>query len=590
VKKNTLLVLLLATAMLCATMSGCGSVAVPESSVAAEVSASQAEAEPPVSEELATLEPASEPEPDASAEEALQEEPPEPEGEPVYGSYYMANPELTPFPANDGTVISVWTTMPLSFVGLDSSGDVLAWQMLAEATGYEFDFTDANPETAATNFMLMAAANDFTDIIFSAVNYYTGGGGAAIEDGMILDFADYIPEYIPNLQALMDSDPGLLRDVSTDDGYIPGVFSVLDHANYDDTGYAIRQDLLDKLGLEVPKTYDQVHDVLTALVNDGNGGLALGPSGVSIQNNLVDGFGVYGEYTSVMGANPPLYVNGNQVKYGHMEQGFQDYIQTMADWYAEGLIYRDFISVGPMMSTDTQLIFNGDVSMFYSEAAQLPITEESGSSVIEGFDITPVPVILREENSKDYYTTYPSHTENSWSVAANSDVIPQVLELFNFMYSDEGSLICNYGKEGVSYTVNDDGSYSYTDAVLNHEMGMRMGMMVYVMMGGPYKADVMRMINAYPPLAYEASVNCWSPEVTDITSIPGGVSLTTEESAEAAKLLSDILTYAGTEITKYIIGDNSMDSYETFTSTLEDMGVDRVVEIYQAAYDRYLNK
>ena len=60
--------------------------------------------------------------------------------------------------------------------------------------------------------------------------------------------------------------------------------------------------------------------------------------------------------------------------------------------------------------------------------------------------------------------------------------------------------------------------------------------------------------------------------------------------AEAAKLLSDILTYAGTEITKYIIGDNSMDSYETFTSTLEDMGVDRVVEIYQAAYDRYLNK
>ena len=33
-----------------------------------------------------------------------------------------------------------------------------------------------------------------------------------------------------------------------------------------------------------------------------------------------------------------------------------------------------------------------------------------------------------------------------------------------------------------------------------------------------------------------------------------------------------------------------MDSYETFTSTLEDMGVDRVVEIYQAAYDRYLNK
>ena len=587
-KKNALFAMFLAAAMLLSMMAGCGSAKPAEASasVPAEASAADAPQEEAAPE---TETPAAEAPAPAEAE-ASAETVEEPEGEPVYDNYYMANPDLTPFPANDGTVISVWTTMPLSFVGLDSSGDVLAWQMLAEATGYDFDFTDANPETAATNFMLMAAANDFTDIIFSAVNYYTGGGGAAIEDGMIIDFAEYISEYIPNLQALMDADPSLARDVSTDDGYIPGVFSVLDHANYDDTGYAIRQDLLDKLGLEVPKTYDQVHDVLTALVNDGNGGLAIGPSGVSIQNNLVDGFGVYGEYTSVMGANPPLYVEGDQVKYGHMEQGFRDYIQTMADWYAEGLIYRDFISQGPTMSTDTNLIFNGDVSMFYSEAAQLPVTEESGASLIDGFDITPVPVILREEGSKAYYTTYPSHTENSWSVAANSAVIPQVLELFNFMYSDEGSLICNYGQEGVSYTVNDDGSYSYTDAVLNHEMGMRMGMMVYVMMGGPYKADVMRMINAYPPLAYEASVECWSPETTDITSIPGGVSLTTEESAEAANLLSDILTYAGTEITKYIMGDNSMDDYDTFTSTMEELGINRVVEIYQAAYDRYLSK
>ena len=77
---------------------------------------------------------------------------------------------------------------------------------------------------------------------------------------------------------------------------------------------------------------------------------------------------------------------------------------------------------------------------------------------------------------------------------------------------------------------------------------------------------------------------------TDITSIPGGVSLTTEESAEAANLLSDILTYAGTEITKYIMGDNSMDDYDTFTSTMEELGINRVVEIYQAAYDRYLSK
>ncbi len=68
-----------------------------------------------------------------------------------------------------------------------------------------------------------------------------------------------------------------------------------------------------------------------------------------------------------------------------------------AKWYSEGRIYSDFVSVGPGMSTDTSLIFNNDVSVFYSEAAQLPVTETSGQSVIDGFVILPMPVTLREE-------------------------------------------------------------------------------------------------------------------------------------------------------------------------------------------------
>ena len=575
--------ILLALTLCLGLFAGCGA---SESSTAPESVPAEASStvEAPV-EEAPEEAPAEAPEADVAAPVAEV-----PAAEPVYGTYCMANPDITPFPANDGTTISVWTTMPLSFVGLESSGDVLAWQMLAEATGYDFDFTDANPEAAATNFMLMAAANDFTDIIFSATSYYTGGGGAAIEEGMIIDFADYIADYIPNLQALMDADLSLARDVSTDDGYIPGVFSVLDDANYNDTGYSIRQDLLDEIGKEVPETYDELYDVLKALTNAGYGGLALGSSGVSIQNILASGFGIYAEYTSVMGANYPVYVDGNEVKYGHMEESFREYIQLMADWYAEGLIYSDFISVGAEMSTSTDLIFNNDVSVFYSEAANLPVTEASGKSITPDFAISPMPTTLKEVGSTEYYSKYPAHTENSWSVAANTEVLYEVLELFNFMYSDEGSLICNYGKEGVSYKVNDDGSYSFTEAVLDHEMGMRMGMMVYVMMGGPYKASVMRMIDAYEPLAYSASVDYWTPEPTDITSMPAGVSLTAEENTQVAAILSDILTYAGTMITKYIMGDEPMENFDDFISTMESMNIQEAIDIYQAAYDRYLNK
>ena len=514
----------------------------------------------------------------------------EPEGEPVYGNYYMANPDLTPFPANDGTVISVWTTMPLSFVGLDSSGDVLAWQMLAEATGYDFDFTDANPETAATNFMLMAAANDFTDIIFSAVNYYTGGGGAAIEDGMIIDFAEYISEYIPNLQALMDADPSLARDVSTDDGYIPGVFSVLDHANYDDTGYAIRQDLLDKLGLEVPKTFDQVHDVLTALVNDGNGGLAIGPSGVSIQNNLVDGFGVYGEYTSVMGANPPLYVEGDQVKYGHMEQGFRDYIQTMADWYAEGLIYHDFPFYGNELNfRDPGAVGAGQVACFRSETGDMAMFGDFS----EDPDIlfTAMAPVGKNEGDTIHMTDMaPSRADTlRWSVTTGCEDPELIIAMVDYLYSEEGALLCNYGIEGETFDFDEQGVPHFSDLIYNNpEYDYRTAVFIYVMDAGPTVVDPMRGAGTYTQEQLD-SWGIWAADNLDYSGvIPARVTLKAEDS-EYNNIASDIETFMDEYTVKYVTGELSFDTYDTdFVEKLRSMDAERMVELYQDAYDEYL--
>ena len=51
--------------------------------------------------------------------------------------------------------------------------------------------------------------------------------------------------------------------------------------------------------------------------------------------------------------------------------------------------------------------------------------------------------------------------------------------------------------------------------------------------------------------------------------------------------MSDINTYASTTVDQMVIGEFSLADWDAFTDTLRGMKLERCVEIYQAALDRY---
>ena len=55
-----------------------------------------------------------------------------------------------------------------------------------------------------------------------------------------------------------------------------------------------------------------------------------------------------------------------------------------------------------------------------------------------------------------------------------------------------------------------------------------------------------------------------------------------------AELKSDIMTYVSTEIPEFIMGVQDMSEFELFCETLQEMGIEELVSIYQAAYDQYI--
>ena len=69
--------------------------------------------------------------------------------------------------------------------------------------------------------------------------------------------------------------------------------------------------------------------------------------------------------------------------------------------------------------------------------------------------------------------------------------------------------------------------------------------------------------------------------------IPTTLTNTLDESAEYASLYLDIETYVQECYVKFIMGQLSLDDYDSYRDTLRSMGIERCIELKQAALDRY---
>ena len=68
------------------------------------------------------------------------------------------------------------------------------------------------------------------------------------------------------------------------------------------------------------------------------------------------------------------------------------------------------------------------------------------------------------------------------------------------------------------------------------------------------------------------------------------VSRTAEESETYSSVFNDISTVLSENTLKFITGASSMDDYAAFQDHLREMGIEQIVQIYQDAYNRFMER
>lgn len=168
-----------------------------------------------------------------------------------------------------GTTLTWYTTLngnvSDNFANL---GDTPWAKYVEEQTGITIEFQHPTQGSEAEEFAVMLASGEYPDIIEYTWTTYSGGAGAAINDGVIISLDDYMAD-ATNLSKVMQEHPEIGKMIKSSGGnyYCFPCLRGLESPNKTEfsSGFLYRADALADLGFDqVPETIDEWEEVLRA--------------------------------------------------------------------------------------------------------------------------------------------------------------------------------------------------------------------------------------------------------------------------------------------------------------------------------------
>ena len=420
------------------------------------------------------------------------------------------------------------------------------YQEMERRTGVHLEFEMVSSADYQTNFNLMIASGNLADMIYVGASYYAEGVDAAIDDGYFLDLTDLVDEYMPNYEKVRTSDVQYELLSTTDSGRLGAVYELRQSKQGPWLGLWIRQDWLDDLGLDTPVTFDDYHEVLTAFKNEKGATAPL----------ILNFSGSDGEFGTMSGGlnvlNSWQLDETGKVNFGPYMDAWKEYVTIMHQWYTEGLIDPDFMATDER-TADMAKVVTGASGVF-AALYTMPSVYEAASED-PNMNLAPVNPPVMNEGDEGHIRLRDSYTSGNTAISADSENWEVALRWLDYLYTEEGALLANYGVEGDTFEFDENGEPVFTDKILNNENGWTMTQTVASYLcpsaGIANWSDWTRELAGVPEKD-QACYDVWS-EFSDDWRLPSSVTLTQDESTERAALYADISTIdEGADLSQFI--------------------------------------
>ncbi|AIQ29004.1 MULTISPECIES: extracellular solute-binding protein [unclassified Paenibacillus] len=449
--------------------------------------------------------------------------------------------------------------------------DMPVFQDYEKLSNVQVEFTEAPTDGFQEKKNLLFASNELPDVMYrsgitqlEAIRYGSGG--------QLIPLEDLIRDYAPNFNKLMDEYPEIRAGITTPEGHIyaiPGIVT-LGAARTDKKW--INQAWLEKLNLKVPETTDELYDVLVAFRDqdpNGNGQKDELPLtarvGLSIVTMMSGSFGLDQQF----GYN--INIKDDKVEIWMGSEQNKEMLMYLSKLYADKLLDQEVFS-----HTEAQFLAkqgSGKTGMFFDQTNNnfLPISDQY-------IGIAPP---AGPHGDRMQSQTAPIPRDFGAYAITSVNKYPEIsMRWVDYFYSDEGSTLLRFGREGEHYELKDGIPY-YKEEYSTSETQPKIT--PYAGGGAPHliSEHVASYIN--PPQVQEAqkALDPYMP------AIRYAAPMFDEATAQKVNMLrNDIDKYYEEQSTKFIAGALSFDKWDEFQATLQKMNVEELQQIYQEAYDK----
>ncbi len=496
--------------------------------------------------------------------------------------------------------------------------ELLVFQTIEDKLGIHIECNPYPADAWETQLTLMMTTNDLPDIICQG-NISNADANQYGQEGYLLDMSQYL-DLMPNFTARMDQDPALAAYLRDENGAIYGISKTRDSLCSRAVAMTyLNNNWLEAVGMEYPQTTEELYNVLKAFKEqdanengDPNDEIPLSLtfdqySGMRGEYVLRSAFGIYG-YQS----NYQLQTDdAGKVYLAEATDNWKEYVKYMNRLYEDGLLDQDsFIQTNEEYQAK---ILNNTTGMFSSWSTLTLIFNTQSAECYKDFDFfTGVSSDLTDETVYPLWNTVTAGT--ILNISADTQYPEALCRMVDYFYTEEGMILSTNGLEGVTFNYKEDAygvkifdktgfwedsgcestiDWLYKSVILSsggwefvqYNPSQRVvdestdeQLEEYIADADPVESANL-VINAYKEAARRKVKSC--------DDYPNVV-YTSEENDQRNKYFTAIQNYIQSTKAEFIIGTQDIDAnWDTFLQTLDSMGLQELLAIEQAAYDRY---
>lgn len=395
---------------------------------------------------------------------------------------------------------------------------------------------------------------------------------------------DYIDQYMPNLKAAMQEMPELKRISTFPDGKIYSLPARQPSAPKSVSQPVINKVWLDKLGLKVPDTTDDLYKVLKAFKeqdpneNGKNDEIPFTETGLGIP--FLSPFGI----TDLSGTGM-LIKEGKPVFYPVTDQ-YKKGLEYAHKLYTEGLIDKELFTQDGTMTSAKQQNPDAPIVGFSYQWTPDAVFGKWGNQYIA------IPPIAGPDGKR-----YQNGNPNGGGLSRNQLLIttsckkPEIAARWaDQFYTSEASIQNFWGAIGTVIKKNDDGTYTLMDPPAGTsadawywEQSLRSFGPKYV--SPSFEKNI--VLNSKAGDGLKLEIDKLGSEY--VTPPYPSVMYSPEEFQELPTLTTDIDGYVATMRAQWVTKGGIDKDWDAYLKKLNDMGLEKLVKIRTDAYNRYVS-